>query len=319
MGDDWQAYAQRYQPKDKPTQKQQKRFLDFIKLVNRADDATFNQEIASYLDLDSFLRFLAVNAMVVNLDSFLGFGHNYYLYLRPDTDQFVFIPWDLDLAFGFFPMAGTGEQQADLSLSHPHTGDNKLIDRLLANKEANEKYQKILKEIAAKAFSAETLHKEIAAIESATKDALAREKVAVEARKENGGMRFGPGGGGPGGPSGGGGPGGPGMGGGGPGGPGGGPGGMFGQAMALDAFITKRIDSIANQFAGKSKGFVPQIGMGMFARFQPGQVLPGFFQDRLQLTAEQKKQVEELQKEVDARLGKILTEDQRKKMREMRQ
>ncbi|MBV9125338.1 MAG: EF-hand domain-containing protein [Planctomycetes bacterium] len=49
---------------------------------------------------------------------------------------------------------------------------------------------------------------------------------------------------------------------------------------------------------------------------RPGQVLPDFLQDRLNLTPDQKKQVEDLQKEVDARLGKILTPEQKKQLQE---
>jgi Spy/CpxP family protein refolding chaperone len=52
---------------------------------------------------------------------------------------------------------------------------------------------------------------------------------------------------------------------------------------------------------------------------RPGQLLPGFLQERLKLTDEQKKQVEELQKDVDTRLDKILTEDQKKELKEMRE
>lgn len=51
----------------------------------------------------------------------------------------------------------------------------------------------------------------------------------------------------------------------------------------------------------------------------PGQILPPFLQDRLNLTAEQKKQLEALQKEVDGKLAKILTEDQKRQLKEMQQ
>jgi outer membrane protein assembly factor BamB len=51
---------------------------------------------------------------------------------------------------------------------------------------------------------------------------------------------------------------------------------------------------------------------------QPGQVLSASDQERLKLTAEQKKQIEELQKEVDDKLGKILTEAQKKQLKDMR-
>ena len=52
---------------------------------------------------------------------------------------------------------------------------------------------------------------------------------------------------------------------------------------------------------------------------QPGQVMPAFLQDRLGLTADQKKQMEELQKDVDARLAKILTDEQKKQLKEMQE
>jgi hypothetical protein len=51
-------------------------------------------------------------------------------------------------------------------------------------------------------------------------------------------------------------------------------------------------------------------------RVNGGQVLPPFVQDRLQLTAAQQKKVDELQKEVDGKLDKLLTKKQLKEMRE---
>jgi hypothetical protein len=51
---------------------------------------------------------------------------------------------------------------------------------------------------------------------------------------------------------------------------------------------------------------------------RPGQILPRFVQEMLNLTAAQKKQLDALQKEVDAKLGKILTSEQKKQLEEMR-
>jgi hypothetical protein len=50
---------------------------------------------------------------------------------------------------------------------------------------------------------------------------------------------------------------------------------------------------------------------------QPGQILPMFLQDRLNLTADQKIQLQELKKEVDAKMTKILTSDQQKQLKDM--
>lgn len=60
-------------------------------------------------------------------------------------------------------------------------------------------------------------------------------------------------------------------------------------------------------------------GPGGFGPPQPGQILPPFLQTQLDLTDAQKKQVESLQKDVDAKLDRILTADQKKALQEMRQ
>jgi hypothetical protein len=65
---------------------------------------------------------------------------------------------------------------------------------------------------------------------------------------------------------------------------------------------------------GEKKGKGPKGG----GPPRPGQVLPPFIQDALDLTDSQKTQIADLQKEVDAKLEKILTAEQRQKMSEMR-
>jgi hypothetical protein len=61
-------------------------------------------------------------------------------------------------------------------------------------------------------------------------------------------------------------------------------------------------------------------GRGGFGRMpQPGQLLPVFFQEQLKLSDEQKKKVEELQKETETKLDKILTDEQRKTLKEMKE
>ncbi|HEX5270888.1 MAG TPA: hypothetical protein VFW33_10390 [Gemmataceae bacterium] len=52
---------------------------------------------------------------------------------------------------------------------------------------------------------------------------------------------------------------------------------------------------------------------------QPGKILSTGAQDQLKLTEEQKKKVEDLQKQIDDQLGKILTEEQQKQLKTMQQ
>ena len=65
-------------------------------------------------------------------------------------------------------------------------------------------------------------------------------------------------------------------------------------------------------FGPDKKGFKGKGGP------QPGVILPGFLQDVLNLNDDQRKQIADLQKEVDGKLDKILTADQRGQLREMR-
>jgi hypothetical protein len=51
---------------------------------------------------------------------------------------------------------------------------------------------------------------------------------------------------------------------------------------------------------------------------RPGTILPPFLAEQLGLTAEQQKQLAEMQKDVDAKLAKLLTAEQKKKMEEFR-
>jgi hypothetical protein len=69
---------------------------------------------------------------------------------------------------------------------------------------------------------------------------------------------------------------------------------------------------------GGRGGFGPGGPGGPGGPPQPGQILPSFMQEMLKLTVEQKKQVADLQKDVDAKLEKILTADQKKQLKEMR-
>jgi putative membrane-bound dehydrogenase-like protein len=238
FGDDWDRYKGPYRPQAEPTKDEAKRVMAFAALVNKAKDDEFKKEIESYLDVDEFLRFLAANALTSNLESAFALGHNYSLYLNPKTNKFVFLPGDLEFALGNFSLMGTADQQMDLSLTHPYSGENKLVDRLLAIKDVNEKYQKLLKELSEKTFTKENLLKQIEAAEKVTKEPLAKEKKAADARKEAA-PRFGP------------------------------PGAQAPKPPDLKTFAEKRTASVAAQLAGKSKGYVP-AGFGFGPPGGPG-------------------------------------------------
>jgi putative membrane-bound dehydrogenase-like protein len=229
LGDDWEKYRGPYRPLAEPSPDDAKRLIEFVRLVQRGDDETFRSKIAVYLDVDRFLRFMAVQAMIANADGFFTLGYNYSLFLEPQTNRFIFIPGDQELSFANFGMMGSPDQLMDMSLGRPYGGDNRLVDRLLAIKEVREAHQKILKELSTKFFKKDRLRADTAAIEGATKAIVEREEAA-RAEREEPPVGFGP------------------------------PGAAT--APDLRTFAEKRTASIADQLAGKKDGYRPQFNFG---------------------------------------------------------
>ncbi len=229
LGDDWARYRGPYRPLAEPTPEQAKRLIEFLRLVQNADDERFRKEIGSYLDIDRFLRFMAVQALIANADGFFTLAYNYSLFLDPATNRFVFIPGDQELAFANFLMMGTADQLMDMSLARPYGGENRLADRLLAIKDVRDAYRKVLEDLASTVFRKEHLLADIAAIEGATKAILEREAAARAERAEPP-VGFGP----PGAPS----------------------------APDLQTFADRRTASIADQLAGKKDGYRPRFNFG---------------------------------------------------------
>lgn len=62
--------------------------------------STFRTELEAALDVDSYLRALAVNQIIGNWDSYGMMTHNYYLYGDPGIDgRLVYIPWDFNESY----------------------------------------------------------------------------------------------------------------------------------------------------------------------------------------------------------------------------
>lgn len=243
LGGDWAAYESRYQPKTTASKAAQQRFIDFTRLVHQGDEE-FRKQIAGYLDIEKFLRFLATTVTLASMDSFLTIGHNYYIYLDPKTNKFTIIPWDLDHSLGGFFLVGTPEQLTDLSIRQPWVGNHRLIQRLFADEKVYTRYKEHLADVVAKHFTAERLKADLAAVNKVIEPAQTRETAAAKERKE-------------------------------PAGPGFGPPGFNPPAPDLEKFAARRVASITAQLDGKGKGFTPR-GFG-FGPPPPGGFGPGQF------------------------------------------
>lgn len=75
-----------------------------------ADPEQWRADLEAIFDVDTFLNWLAVGAVVQNWDTYGAMNHNFYLYNNPETGQLVWIPWDHNMTFGVGMGAGRGER-----------------------------------------------------------------------------------------------------------------------------------------------------------------------------------------------------------------
>lgn len=95
---------------------------------------------------------------------------------------------------------------------------------------------------------------------------------------------------------------------------------VWGNKVFLTTAVSDKQRKPAPGFGGPERpvaGGPGRGGPGGFrGGFRPAQVLPSFLQDRLSLAEEQKTQLQGVQKEVDGKLAKILSEEQQKILKE---
>jgi hypothetical protein len=247
LGDDWARYNQTYDPKTDLSEKEKRRVIEFAKFVTSADDAEFGAKLADYLDLEEFARFMAVTVWLSTMDSILGPGQNYYVYLDPKTRKFQFMPWDLDHSFGQFGMRGSQDQRENLSIHKPWQGENRFLERVFKVAGFKQLYLARLGEFNQSAFKPERFYQQVDEIAAVIRPAVSEESEAALARfdKVVAGESVEPAGFG--GPR-------PGA---------GGPGGFFQATKPIKGFVKARAQSVSDQVAGKSEAqTIGEFGFG---------------------------------------------------------
>lgn len=109
-------------------------------LLDMLDELNNGSDYESVLDVEEALKYIALNVVTVNWDSYLGSNkQNYYLY--ENDGVFSVLPWDYNMAFGGGP-GGTS-----ILIDEPTQGslsERPLIAKLLAVDEYKEKYHEII-------------------------------------------------------------------------------------------------------------------------------------------------------------------------------
>lgn len=100
LGEDSQLYREVYQKQTNEETADWSDVIDLCRVFSEASDEAFPAAISSRINVDEWLRWLAVNEILSNQEGGLhrDTGDDYFLY-RPRGGKFVLLPWDMDSTF----------------------------------------------------------------------------------------------------------------------------------------------------------------------------------------------------------------------------
>lgn len=131
--------------------------------LRTSDPAAWRAGLEAVFDVDAFIRWLAVDTIVQNWDTYGTMAHNYYLYTDPQDGLVTWIPWDNNMALsaegggrgGRGGMGGMGGVR-ELDLSNV-TDQWPLIRYLVDDPVYHAKYRQFLQETIQGAFDPQKL------------------------------------------------------------------------------------------------------------------------------------------------------------------
>ncbi len=106
------------------------------------DAVSWRAGLDAVLNTDDFLKYLAINTVIQNWDSYGRMTQNYYLYNDPDNSKLTWIPWDMNEAL----QTGKIEGSLALSFSNIQSGAWPLIEYLYADNFYKAKYDGFVEE-----------------------------------------------------------------------------------------------------------------------------------------------------------------------------
>jgi spore coat protein H len=124
------------------------------------DAAAWRVGLEKVFDVDIFLEWLAISAVIQHWDNYGQMSHNFYLYHDPDSGRLVWISWDHNMVLGVGGVGdgGPGGMGRDVSLDKKEVGANwPLIRFLLDEPVYYSRYVKFLQEFVDGLFKAEII------------------------------------------------------------------------------------------------------------------------------------------------------------------
>jgi spore coat protein CotH len=135
---------------------------DLFREINGPDDAVWRERVESYIDLEQFVRQVAIEMFLTEHDGLLGYAgmNNFYVYRGAAKGQQRVFVWDLDLSF----------RDYDTSI-FLRTDENELFRRAIAFPDLRALYLQKLEDCARSALEDDWLSNQIAGSAALIRDA----------------------------------------------------------------------------------------------------------------------------------------------------
>lgn len=149
LGASQSFYTNKYELKTNETVNDWSDLIQLINIINNTTTAEFQDSLNAYLNVNEYLYQRAVTDAFVNLDSYMGSGHNYYLYHDSLSGKWRWIVWDVNESFGNFNMGMNSTQIKNLSaffISSPNS-NRPLDQKIMANTSLKQQYADALCDI----------------------------------------------------------------------------------------------------------------------------------------------------------------------------
>lgn len=174
QGDDDSTYEDQFkQVSDGDTNEQP--IIDLLKWLDSADDEEFDNNLDTYVDVDSFAKYLATQNLLVNQDDMAGPGKNYYLWYDNETKKISIISWDLDMS-----MQGNAELGVDDTASMGGgggRGGNELKERFLASDKFKAIYEDAYWDLYDQIYGSDALSQAVDKLNIPATDGLSQDEI----------------------------------------------------------------------------------------------------------------------------------------------
>nr|WP_321223086.1 CotH kinase family protein [uncultured Psychroserpens sp.] len=117
------------------------------------DAATWRTSLDAVFDTDVFLKYLAVNTVIQNWDTYGKMTHNYFLYNNPETSKLTWIPWDNNEALQLGKRGGS----LPLDFSGLSASEWPLIEHMYEDEVYKTQYDFYVQDVVDDAFNVNTI------------------------------------------------------------------------------------------------------------------------------------------------------------------